>query len=180
MPDLSDDDSDDGDARRTGIRSLFRGTKDDIPAGAWQGDDAYVSGLIGDGREIRACGSDVTEITSNVDGKEIGGWTVEPLRATSAKRTDVIGPSSSFQLNAVNCLEEESVIPLEKSESYTSTDRSLSSTVSYFSYEDVSIASGESEMCAICLCVYEEGDVQILSKRCSHGELHVCFEQSGS
>jgi hypothetical protein len=156
MPDLSDEDSDDGDARRTGIRSLFRGTKDDKS-------------------EIRACGSDVTEVTSNVDGKEIGGWTVDFLRATPARGGDVSGPSVYFQLNAVDCLGEESVIPLEKSESCTSTDRSHSSTVSYYSYEDVSIASEESEMCAICLCAYEEGDVRIFSKRCPHGELHVCW-----
>lgn len=156
MPDPSDDDSDDGDAHRTGIRSLFRGTQDVAP-------------------EILACGSDVTEITSNVDGKEIGGWTVEPLRATPAKGTDVSCPSSYNQLNTVDdSLEKESVIPFEKSESYTSIDPSLSSTVSYFSFEDVSVASEESEMCAICLCVYEEGEARIFSKRCSHGELHVC------
>ena len=155
MPDLSDDDSDDGDARRTGIRSLFRGTTDDAP-------------------EILACGSDVTEITSNVDGKEIGGWTVESRRATPAKGTNVNGLSIYNQLNTVDCLEKESVIPFEKSESYSSIDPSLSSTVSYFSFEDVSVASEESEMCAICLCVYEEGEARIFSKRCSHGELHVC------
>ena len=155
IPDLSDDDSDDGDARRTGIRSLFRGTTDDAP-------------------EILACGSDVTEITSNVDGKENGGWTVESRRATPAKGTNVNGLSIYNQLNTVDCLEKESVIPFEKSESYSSIDPSLSSTVSYFSFEDVSVASEESEMCAICLCVYEEGEARIFSKRCSHGELHVC------
>lgn len=152
MPDLSDDDSDDGDAPRTKIRSLFRGTNldDNIP-------------------EVRACGSDVTEVTSNVDGKEIGVSAVEPLRATPAEGADLSGPSRYYQLNAANSLGEEGAIPMEKVESFNSTD--LSSTVSYFSYEDISIASEESEMCAICLCAYEEGDVRIFSKRCSHGEL---------
>ncbi len=150
FPDLSDDDSDDGDARRAAILPLFRATNHSIP-------------------EIRPCGSDVTEVTSNVDGKEIGGQSAEPLRGTLADDANDISTSRYHQLNAGNRL-GDGLIPVIKSDSYNSTDRSLSSTVSYFSYEDVSVASEESEMCAICLCAYEEGDIRIFSKKCSHGK----------
>ena len=150
MPDTNDDNSDDGDARRTGIHSLFRGTEQD------------------DG-----CGSHVTEVTSNIDVKEIGGWIVEPLLLAPTKCTDISGPSLYCHLSTVNHLGEAGVIPMEKSGNNNSTERSV---VTYFSYEDISIASEESEMCAICLCAYEEGDRRIFSKRCSHGELHIVPE----
>ncbi len=150
MPDPNDDNSDDGDARHTGVLSIFR--EDD--------------GI----HEMRSCGSDVTEGTSNLNVKEIGGWTVESLRLAPAKGTDVSGPSLYCHLSMVNHLGEAGVIPMEKSGNYNSTDRSV---VTHFSYEDISIASEESEMCAICLCSYEEGDRRIFSKRCSHGELHL-------
>jgi ubiquitin-conjugating enzyme (huntingtin interacting protein 2) len=121
------------------------------------------------------CGSDVTEITSNVlDGKDTGDLTASTVFGQ---------PSSSYHhLSKLNCSDESDqedvevgVIPMEKVESCKSTDRSLSDTVSYFSYEDVSITSDDCEMCSICLCAYDEGDVRIFSKRCPHAFHKECI-----
>jgi len=151
-------DDDDADDLCPAVPSLFRETNLDYDESP---------GLV-------TCGSDVTEITSNViDGKETGDLTA----------STVLGHSSSYcQIGKLNISAEsdqedveEGVIPLEKVESCKSTDRSLSDTVSYFSYEDVSITSDDCEMCSICLCAYDEGDVRIFSKRCPHAFHKECI-----
>jgi len=158
MPDLSDDDNDDDDSNCRGgvnntneMESIFR--KGQCHEG---GDDSAAVG----GTEIYACGSSDTEVASNIDGlkdEQLDSFVVEPHR--SAPSPFHVGNSSDWD------------VPLEKVESYKSAaDYSLSSNVSYFSYEDVSIASDELDTCAICLCPYEEGDVRIFSKRCPHGK----------
>ena len=60
-------------------------------------------------------------------------------------------------------------IPLITVESYRST------ASSNISYDDISIASEESEMCAICLCPYEDGDILIFPKRCTHAFHKECI-----
>ena len=152
MPDLSDDEdgnSAHGEKARAihvvGMSSIFRENKEeakdegDIPA-------------------IHACGSSVTEVTSNVDGL---------LKPTGSSFDDILEPLplEKAATNDLVCLPYK-LDPIESVESYKSTDRSLSSKISYFSYEDVSVASEECEMCAICICPYEEGDIRIFSKRC--------------
>jgi hypothetical protein len=157
MPDLSDDDDDSncrGDLNSTHeMGSIFR--KGQCHEGG--GDD---TAAVGGRSEIYACGSSDTEVASNIDGlkdEQLDSFVVEPHR--SAPSPFHVGNSSDWD------------IPLEKVESYKSAaDYSLSSNVSYFSYEDVSIASDELDTCAICLCPYEEGDVRIFSKRCPHGK----------
>ena len=159
MPDLSDDeDSFVGDANSSPeMGSIFRKTQH------------HVDEDCGASEVIHACGSSDTEVASNIEGlKELDSFRAEPRRTTPS-------PFQQYRLDAVNGNMKklsEWDVPLQKVESYKSTtDYSLSSNVSYFSYEDVSIASEELETCAICLCSYEEGDVRIFSKRCPHGEL---------
>jgi len=173
IPNLSDEDSDDkGDGICANANSIFRGNGIDEDAQSIP--------------EIQACGSSETEVTSNVDGlKEVGSsfdhTKLENLLTTSAIDTAATGLSPPYQLETVNSgLSTLSglgrSIPMKKVESYKSTDaKSLSSNISYFSYEDISIASEESEMCAICLCPYEEGDIRIFSKRCSHAFHKECI-----
>lgn len=97
--------------------------------------------------DIQQSMSNDTEVASNVD---------ELSRSDRFCRNNImpqIGSADiipSYKLNSV--------------ESYK-TD---GSSISYFSYEDVSIEDEESEMCAVCICPYEEGDVRVFSKHCSH------------
>lgn len=153
--DNDDDDKDDDKAKsiHVGGNSIFRDSTD-----VDEKDSTMPS--------IHDCGSgsSVTEVTSNIDGllKPVGSSfddTLEPL------------PASVFRPHQSGL---DQPVSLKKVESYKSTDRSLSSNVSYFSYEDVSIASEECEMCAICLCPYEEGDIRMFSKRCTHVFHRLC------
>lgn len=171
MPDLSDDEDDNsahsekaGAIRVVGMGSIFRENKEEAK------DE-------GDIPEIHACGSSVTEVTSNVDGllKQTGSSfddILEPLSLEKAATNDLVclpyklDPIESLSRTSTPLSELRGSIPLKNVESYKSTDRSLSSNISYFSYEDVSVASEECEMCAICICPYEEGDIRIFSKRC--------------
>ena len=166
VPDLSDDEDSCG---RGGVnnapemRSIFR-------QGQYNYDAEVVAAEVGGISEIQACASSDTEVASNIDGlkEQMDSFFVESPR-------NVPSPFLQYLSDAVNNDVSNSTewdVPLQKVESYKSTtDKSLSSHVSYFSYEDVSIASDELETCAICLCPYEEGDVRIFSKRCPHGEL---------
>jgi len=170
MPDLSDDEDDNsahGKKARAihvvGMSSIFRENKEEAK------DE-------GDIPEIHACGSSVTEVTSNVDGLKPTGSSfddiLEPLPLEKAATNDLVclpyklDPIESLSRTSTPISELRGSIPLKNVESYKSTDRSLSSNISYFSYEDVSVASEECEMCAICICPYEEGDIRIFSKRC--------------
>lgn len=169
MPDLSDDDDSCGNCVNNAqeMGSIFRkGQYHD------DGDEGAAGGSM---CEIQACGSSDTEVASNIEGlkEQLDSFAVGSSQNASsifhqyseAVNSDV-GNSSEWDIPL-----QKVDIPLQKVASYKSTtDYSLSSNVSYFSYEDVSIASDELESCAICLCSYEEGDVRIFSKRCSHGE----------
>jgi hypothetical protein len=97
--------------------------------------------------EIQPSMSNDTAVASNVDelskSDRYGGEMI-PKQLASA---DIV---PSYKLKSV--------------ESYK-TD---GSSISYFSYEDVSIEDEESEMCAVCICPYEEGDIRVFSKHCSH------------
>jgi len=142
--------------------------------------------------EIPTCGSSETEAASNVDGvlnegatgdmsSSVEGFKMEPLRRSSLN--DTAGASSLFDpypmdrtfsgsSSVLGSHELGVPIPMNgRVESYKSTGSNTGtsvSNVSYFSYDEVSIASEESELCAICLCPYEEGDIRIFSKRCPH------------
>mmetsp|Transcript_21746 Transcript_21746/g.38327 ORF Transcript_21746/g.38327 Transcript_21746/m.38327 type:complete len:1039 (-) Transcript_21746:340-3456(-) len=169
LPDLNDvEDSDDIVDKELIFRSSSRGSDEDLQSIP----------------EIQGCGSSVTEVTSNVDGLKGAGTgsfeasKLEPLRTATSK--DMCAPSSlypPYQLErAISGASTLSglggLIPLKTVGSYRST---ASSNVSYFSYDDISIASEESEMCAICLCPYEEGDIRIFSKRCTHAFHKECI-----
>ena len=178
MPDLSDDEDDNsahsekaGAIHVVGMSSIFRENKEE----AKEEEDIP---------EIYACGSSVTEVTSNVDGllKPTGSSfddILEPLPLEKAATNDLV--CLPYKLDPIESLSRTSPsdlrgsIPLNNVESYKSTDRSLSSNISYFSYEDVSVASEECEMCAICICPYEEGDIRIFSKRCPRKLLLLCI-----
>lgn len=179
MPDLSDDEDDNsahsekaGAIRVVGMGSIFRENKEEAK------DE-------GDIPEIHACGSSVTEVTSNVDGLKPTGSSfddiLEPLPLEKAATNDLVclpyklDPIESLSRTSTPISELRGSIPLKNVESYKSTDRSLSSNISYFSYEDVSVASEECEMCAICICPYEEGDIRIFSKRCPRKLLLLCI-----
>lgn len=152
--------------------------------------------------EVHSCGSSVTEVTSNVDGPLKGatremstgieGFKLEPLRRPSLNDTTL--PSSLFapyQTKRTNSEGNSTLssaglgvpIPMNsRMESFKSTGSATGSTTatsagytSYFSYEDVSVTSEDSEMCAICLCPYEEGDVRIFSKSCPHAFHKECI-----
>ena len=178
MPDLSDDEDDNsahckkaGAIHVVGMSSIFRENKEEAK------DEEDIP-------EIHACGSSVTEVTSNVDGllKQTGSSfddILEPLPLEKAATNDLVclpyklDPIESLSRTSTPLSELRGSIPLKNVESYKSTDRSLSSNISYFSYEDVSVASEECEMCAICICPYEEGDIRIFSKRCPR-KLSLC------
>lgn len=171
MPDLSsDDDSGKGGvAKKSNMDSIFRGS--DADGGDGDDDDMSIP-------EIHACGSSVTEVTSNIEClKEAGSSYDASMPEFCTVSTNDAAVSSLFppyQLDPVSSggsSDPSSLgapVPLQKVQSHKSTDLSLSSNVSYLSYEEVSIASDELEMCAICLCPYEEGDIRIFSKKCVH------------
>lgn len=170
MPDLSDDEDSCGNCVKNAqeMGSIFR-------KGQYL-DDGNDSAAVGSMCEIQACGSSDTEVASNIEGlkEQLDSFAVGLSQNASSIIHQYSGVVDSDVGNSVqwDIPLKKVDIPLQKVASYKSTtDYSLSSNVSYFSYEDVSIASDELESCAICLCSYEEGDVRIFSKRCSHGEL---------
>ncbi|KAL9191050.1 hypothetical protein ACHAXT_000756 [Thalassiosira profunda] len=168
--DLSDEDSDDGVAvGRADRGSIFRANSED---------DDSIPGIHG-------CGSSVTEVTSNVEMlKDAGTGTssfddvkLEPLHANPTKGESAAALYPPYQLETAKSTSSNpsglgAPVPIKSVESFRT---GTSSNVSYFSFEDVSIASHESEMCAICLCPYEEGDVRIFSKRCPHAFHKECI-----
>lgn len=84
-----------------------------------------------------------------------------------ASNVDEVSKSSHDRRTIMTKLSPAEIAPSYKLKSVKShlTD---GSSVSYFSYEDVSLEDEESEMCAVCICPYEEGDVRVFSKHCSH------------
>jgi len=148
--------------------------------------------------QIHGCGSSVTEVTSNVDellkeGTTGGASTsfedlkLEPLRTSSHNEATVSSLFAPYQMDRTDSGDSSTLsslglgvpIPMnsrvESFQSAGSTTGTSVSNISYFSYEDISIASEESEMCAICLCPYEEGDIRIFSKRCPHAFHKECI-----
>ncbi|KAL7521259.1 hypothetical protein ACHAWX_005932 [Stephanocyclus meneghinianus] len=96
--------------------------------------------------EIQPSSSNVTEVASNVDE---------------------LSKSDHYRGKVLSQMSPADIAPsykLRSAESYK-TD---GSSISYFSYEDISIGDEESEMCAVCICPYQEGDIRIFSKHCSH------------
>jgi len=171
MPNLSDDeDNNDDDERVANKVSIFRAASSQSND---EGDNESIPSIHG-------CGSSITEVTSNVDELKaertmsFEDIKLEPLRTTSSTNDKGGAPANLYHPYQMERAGSGTStlssglgrpIPLNPVGSYIST---ASSNISYFSYEDVSIASEESEMCAICLCPYEEGDIRILSKRCPH------------
>ena len=155
MPDLSDDESDDeahhGSNNKNG-KSIFRSNDEEDE------DEQSITGIQG-------CGPSVTKVTSNMDEIKL-----EPRRTSYTGSLFLPYQSNTSQSGANDLSDLGAPIPM--SESYKSA---ASSNVSYFSYEDISIASDDLEMCAICICPYEEGDIRIFSKRCPHGFHKECI-----
>ena len=96
---------------------------------------------------VEPCMSHDTEVASNVD----------EVSKSSHNRGKIMADLSpaeivpSYNLNSVKSHQTDG------------------SSISYFSYEDVSLEDDEdSEMCAVCICPYEEGDIRVFSKHCSH------------
>lgn len=119
------------------------------------------------GMKIEPSSSTMTEVTSNV--------------ADTGMMKSIVSISSTHELQKASSnlssecgMELGDAFPLKNVQSNksnrtdTSSKADTSSNISYYSYEEVSIASEESDMCAICLCPYYEGDVRIFSKRCPH------------
>jgi hypothetical protein len=162
-----------GDAGSKGEGCAYRGS-------IFRANDERESTLDEDAQSIpgiQGCGSSVTEVTSNIDElKQVGSSydeiKLEPRRSASFQDKAVSSLFAPYQLEHPDSYVSHlssglgAPVPLKKVDSLASAG--ASSNVSYFSYEDMSIASEESEMCAICLCPYEEGDVRIFSKRCTH------------
>ncbi|KAL3791604.1 hypothetical protein HJC23_012194 [Cyclotella cryptica] len=96
--------------------------------------------------EIQPSLSNVTDVASNVDERS----------KSDHYRGKVLGQMAPADIAPS--------YKLRSAESY----RTDGSSISYFSYEDISIEDEESEMCAVCICPYQEGDVRIFSKHCSH------------
>jgi hypothetical protein len=80
---------------------------------------------------------------------------------------DELSKSDHFRGDIMPKLACADIIPSYKLKSVESY-KTDGSSISYFSYEDVSIEDEESEMCAVCICPYEEGDIRVFSKHCSH------------
>ena len=100
-----------------------------------------------DKMDLQPSMSNDTEIASNVDSSHSKGDNFCGNVTSDIVPAQIV---SSYKLNSV--------------ESY----RTDGSSISYFSYEDVSIEDEDSEMCAVCICPYEEGDIRVFSKHCSH------------
>jgi len=141
-------------------RNIFRGSSKDE--------------LKGNGG-IQAKGSSLTDEPSNVaagdsylnSGRDTSfstpAFPPDVIESSNAAAADKL-PSYRLEQSLSMSSGLSKPIALKPVESYV-TD---ASSVSYFSYEDVSIDENELEMCAICLCAYEEGDIRIFSKRCTH------------
>ncbi|KAL7463120.1 hypothetical protein ACHAXS_003501 [Conticribra weissflogii] len=110
---------------------------------------------------IKAKASSVTDVPSKIDSRENNPITGQDTSSTSmAFPPDLIDSSSTTAADILPSYRLERSLSMSSSlnkpialkpvESYV-TD---ASSVSYFSYEDVSIDENELEMCAICLCAY--------------------------
>mmetsp|Transcript_12637 Transcript_12637/g.29853 ORF Transcript_12637/g.29853 Transcript_12637/m.29853 type:complete len:868 (-) Transcript_12637:55-2658(-) len=150
--------SDDGDCDRAKER------KQSI---LWLGDDEASKGGQ---TEIRPSNSESTDLARSINS--LGGVPdIDESSQTQESSSSLYLPSSLKPTTTDESIRNDSLdaVPLYHVDSGLASLRTdLSSHVSYFSYEDVSLASDELDTCAICLCPYEEGDVRIFSKRCQH------------
>lgn len=155
IPALSDDSTDDEDDESLGEE----GEESNCQA-------AIFRKAASDGMKIEPSSSTMTEVTSNV--ADTGMKSIVSISSTHELQ------KASSNLSSECGMELEDAFPLKNVQSNksnrtdTSSKADTSSNISYYSYEEVSIASEESDMCAICLCPYYEGDVRIFSKRCPH------------
>mmetsp|Transcript_8762 Transcript_8762/g.19658 ORF Transcript_8762/g.19658 Transcript_8762/m.19658 type:complete len:829 (+) Transcript_8762:186-2672(+) len=117
--------------------------------------------------EIQPSSSTVTEAASNIaDDCFVQSDAKASTIAGDFKATDILPShihdnSISERSNTSNLGGPFQLNPVPSSV----TD---ASSISYFSYEDVSLEDEEAEICAVCLSSYEEGDIRIFSKHCSH------------
>lgn len=158
IPALSDDSTDDEDDESLGEE----GEKSNCQAAIFRKEAR-------DGMKIEPSSSTMTEVTSNV--ADTGMKSIVSIPSTHELQ------KASSNLSSECGMELEDAFPLKNVQSNksnksnrtdTSSKADTSSNISYYSYEEVSIASEESDMCAICLCPYYEGDVRIFSKKCPH------------
>ena len=118
------------------------------------------------GAEIESSSSMLTEVTSNVVDNGVNGTHLSSGRL-QMRSSDFSSRSDSDLLE--NPIPLKNVVSGKSSKTDTSSNKEdTSSNISYYSYEEMSIASEESEICAICLTPYYEGDIRIFSKRCPH------------
>ena len=149
IPIISDDEDDDEDEEEKVIcrSSIFRNEA--------QGE-----------AKIEPSSSTLTAVTSNVVDPGVNNVdgllsSLERFRRESVDLS--IGSDADSRLKIT--------VPLTNVESIitdTSSKAETSSHISYFSFEDETIASDQADICAICICPYDEGDIRIFSKRCPH------------
>lgn len=155
IPALSDDSTDDEDDKSLGEEGEESNCQ-----------TAIFREVASDGMKIESSSSTMTEVTSNV--ADTGMKSIVSIPSTHELQ------NASSNLSSECGMEVEDAFPLKNVQSNksnrtdTSSKADTSSNISYYSYEEVSIASEESDMCAICLCPYYEGDIRIFSKRCPH------------
>jgi len=117
--------------------------------------------------KIELSSSTLTEVTSNVVDTCVKTDDVLPSSERLQNSSDLSrGSDSESRLN--DTIPLKNVASSKSSKTDTSSKADTSSHVSYFSYDDETIASDQADMCAICICPYDEGDIRIFSKRCPH------------
>ncbi len=114
--------------------------------------------------KIEPSSSTLTAVTSNVVDPGVNNvdvllFSLEKCRKESIDLSIDSDADSRLKNTVTNV---ESIITDASSKAETS------SHISYFSFEDETIASDQADMCAICICPYDEGDIRIFSKRCPH------------
>eukprot|EP00985_Skeletonema_marinoi_P021106 scaffold12800_cov202-Skeletonema_marinoi.AAC.3 len=117
------------------------------------------------GAKIEPTSSTLTEVTSNV----VDTGVKADVLLSSLKRPQKA--SSDLSIGSDSDTRLKNTFPLKhiaSNKTDTSSKADSSSHISYFSFEDETIASDQADMCAICICPYDEGDVRIFSKRCPH------------
>ena len=121
------------------------------------------------GAKIEPSSSTLTEVTSNVadTGVKADGIVLPSTDRIQQSSSDLSSGSDSDS-RLKNTIPLTNVASTKSSKTDTSSKADTSSHISYFSFDDETIASDQAEMCAICICPYDEGDSRIFSKRCPH------------
>ncbi len=118
--------------------------------------------------KIEPSSSTLTEVTSNVVDTRAKADVVLPSSGRLQRSSSDLSRGSDSESRLKDTIPLKNVGSSKSIKTDTSSKADTSSHISYFSFEDETIASDQADMCAICICPYYEGDIRIFSKRCPH------------